>query len=190
MCRRLATSSFDASKPPYYPSFLTRVDVRVLLHVALLVETLAAVGARVGPGVRVDQQVRGQRGRALERLAALATHEAPVLGVDGAMLVKADRVAEGLLAHVAGVGARARVRTSHVHFKSVGRGERLAALGAFVRSRRGRGRGGGGQGRGLRRGESGNREDFRQGRAGQEETRVRFEETQVVPVEARVWRGP
>ena len=161
------------------------MDVRVLFHVALLVEALAAVGARVGAGVRVDQQVRGQRGRALERLAALATHEAPVLGVDGAMLVKADRVAEGLLAHVTGVGARARVRTSHVHFKAVGRGERLAALGALVRRRRRRGRG-----RGLRRGESGNREDFRQGRGGQEETRVRFEKTQVVLVETRVWRGP
>ena len=44
--------------------------VRVLLHVRLLVEPLAAVLAGVGPCVGVDQQVGGQRGRPCERLAA------------------------------------------------------------------------------------------------------------------------
>ncbi len=43
----------------------------MLLHVGLLVEALAAVGARVGPGVRVDEQVGRERRGALERLAAL-----------------------------------------------------------------------------------------------------------------------
>lgn len=47
------------------------MNVRVLLHVGLLVEALAAKLARVRSGVRVDQQVCGQRGRPLERLAAL-----------------------------------------------------------------------------------------------------------------------
>jgi len=47
------------------------VDVGVFLHVRLLVEPFAAVLARVGSGVRVDQQVRGQSGRPLERLPAL-----------------------------------------------------------------------------------------------------------------------
>ena len=51
------------------------MDVGVFLHVGLLVETLAAVLARVGPRVRVDQQVRRQRRRAFERFAALSTLE-------------------------------------------------------------------------------------------------------------------
>ena len=34
-------------------------------------ESLAAVLARVGPRVRVDEEVRGERGAPLERLAAL-----------------------------------------------------------------------------------------------------------------------
>lgn len=49
---------------------LTRVNVCVLLHVRFLVEPLATELAGVGPGVRVDEEVRGQSGGALERLAA------------------------------------------------------------------------------------------------------------------------
>ena len=52
---------------------LTCVYVRVLLHVGLLVEPLPAVLARVRPRVRVDQEVRGEGGAALETLAALIT---------------------------------------------------------------------------------------------------------------------
>lgn len=52
---------------------LTCVNVGVLLHVRLLVEALATELAGVGPGVRVDEQVGGQRGRALE---GFATHPA------------------------------------------------------------------------------------------------------------------
>lgn len=46
------------------------MDVRVLLHVGLLVKPFAAELARVRPGVRVDQQVRGQRGRPFKRFSA------------------------------------------------------------------------------------------------------------------------
>lgn len=49
---------------------LTSVNVCVLLHVRFLVEPLATELAGVGPGVRVDEEVRGQSGGALERLAA------------------------------------------------------------------------------------------------------------------------
>lgn len=45
----------------------------MLLHVGLLVEALATVLARIGPCVRVDEQVRGQGRGPLELLAALAT---------------------------------------------------------------------------------------------------------------------
>ena len=58
---------------------LTCVDERVFLHVWLLVEPLPAVLARVGPRVRVDEQVRGQRGGALEAFAADFAAEAPLL---------------------------------------------------------------------------------------------------------------
>lgn len=39
---------------------LASMDIGVLLHVGLLVEALVAVGARVGPRVRVDEQVGRQ----------------------------------------------------------------------------------------------------------------------------------
>lgn len=50
---------------------LTGVNVCMFLHVGLLVEPLPAVLARVGPGVGVDQQVRGQGAGPLEGFTAL-----------------------------------------------------------------------------------------------------------------------
>ena len=51
----------------------TCVDVRVFLHVRLLVESFAAVLAGVGSRVAVDEQVRGEGARALKTFAALFT---------------------------------------------------------------------------------------------------------------------
>ncbi len=48
----------------------TGVNVCVFLHIRLLVEPLAAVLAGVRPRVRVDEQVRGEGGGALEWFAA------------------------------------------------------------------------------------------------------------------------
>lgn len=55
------------------------MNVGVLLHVRLLVEALATELARVGPSVRVDEQVGGQRGRALEGFATHSALEAALL---------------------------------------------------------------------------------------------------------------
>lgn len=60
---------------------LACVDERVFLHVGLLMEPLAAVLAGVRPRVRVDEQVRGQRGGALE---GFATH----LALEALFLIK------------------------------------------------------------------------------------------------------
>ena len=57
------------------------MNVGVLLHVGLLVEPLSAVLARVRPRVRVDEEVRGERGAPLERLAALLARERPLVRV-------------------------------------------------------------------------------------------------------------
>ncbi len=81
----------------------------MFLHVRLLVEAFAAVLTWVGPRVAVDQQVRGQRRRPLERLAALLAAEAALLAVHGAVLTQADGVTERLLADVALVGAPSAV---------------------------------------------------------------------------------
>ena len=62
-------------------SHLTCVYVGVFLHVGLLVEPLSAVLARVRPRVRVDEEVRGERGAPLERLAALLARERPLVRV-------------------------------------------------------------------------------------------------------------
>lgn len=55
------------------------MDESVLLHVRLLVEPLPAVLARIRPRVRMDEQVRGKRGGALEAFAADFAAEAPLL---------------------------------------------------------------------------------------------------------------
>ena len=49
----------------------TCVDVGVLLHVALLVEPLPAVGAGIGSRVTVYEEVRGQGAGSLKGLSAL-----------------------------------------------------------------------------------------------------------------------
>ena len=97
---------------------LTGVYVGVLLHVGLLVEALAAELARVGARVGVDEQVRGERRRALERLAALAALERPVGAVNGPVLAQTDRVTERLAARAALVRTTsAAVRTTTVHLR-------------------------------------------------------------------------
>lgn len=45
--------------------------VGVLLHVGLLMESLAAILAGIRSGIAVDEQMRGECRGALERLAAL-----------------------------------------------------------------------------------------------------------------------
>lgn len=50
---------------------LTRMNVGVLLHVGLLMESLAAILAGIRSRVAVDEQMRGEGRGALERFAAL-----------------------------------------------------------------------------------------------------------------------
>ena len=52
---------------------LTCVDVGMFFHVRFLVKPLATVLARVGPGVRMYEQMCGERRRALEGLFTLFT---------------------------------------------------------------------------------------------------------------------
>lgn len=54
---------------------LTRVYVRVLLHVGFLMEPLSAKLTRIRSRVGMDQQVRGQRGRPFKRFATLFAFE-------------------------------------------------------------------------------------------------------------------
>lgn len=49
-----------------FVGLFTGVNVRVFLHIRLLVEPLAAELAGVRPGVRVDEQVCGESGGALK----------------------------------------------------------------------------------------------------------------------------
>jgi len=69
------------------------------------VESFAAELAWVGSGVGVDEQVRGQRRRSFEALAALAALEAALGTVHCSVLTQADRVAERLTTCVAFVRA-------------------------------------------------------------------------------------
>ena len=95
----------------------TCMNVGVLLHVWLLVETFPAVLARVGTGVRVDQQMCRQRGGALEALAALFTGEAAFLAVHSAMLTQTHDVTKRLVTYVTSVRTLIRVSASNVDFQ-------------------------------------------------------------------------
>ena len=54
------------------------MNVGVLFHVGFLMEALSAVLTWIGPGVGVDEEVRGERRRALEGLSALLALETRV----------------------------------------------------------------------------------------------------------------
>ena len=109
------------------------MNVRVLLHVRLLVEALPAVLARVGARVAVDEQMSGQRRRPLEALAALFTLECAFVCVYRPVLRETDSMSECLIAHVTSVRPLPAVRPSHVNLKSVRRREQLLARDALVR---------------------------------------------------------
>ena len=72
------------------------MNVCVLLHVGFLMETLAAVHARVRSRVGMDEQVRGQCRRALEAFAAGFTLKAAFLRVRRSVLRERERMAEAL----------------------------------------------------------------------------------------------
>ena len=67
----LPFSVFNEGLEIHTTVYLTRMYIRMLLHVALLMKPFIAMCACVRPRVRVDEQVRGQGARALEALAAL-----------------------------------------------------------------------------------------------------------------------
>ena len=65
------TKPLHTTGPTQSPRVRTCVYVGVLLHVRLLVESLAAILARIRSSVRVDQEVSGQRWAPLEAFATL-----------------------------------------------------------------------------------------------------------------------
>lgn len=76
--------------------------VGVLLHVALLMESLAAELAWIRPRVRVYEQVRAKGARSLEGLAALLALEHLLRRVHGTVLRQANFVAKRLVAQFTG----------------------------------------------------------------------------------------
>ena len=148
---------------------VTCVNVRVLLHVGLLMKTLAAVLTRIGAGVAVDEQVGGERRRTLEPFAAEVALEAAVLAVGGdAVLVEADGVGERLRrAEIAvhgddaGDGGGRAPRISGVSFAD---GDGGSAAAAEKRTFRGDGDGGCDAGVGGRRRRPVRRRQLRRGR--------------------------
>lgn len=65
-----------------FMGLFTGVNVRVFLHVRFLVEPLPAELTGVRPGVRVNEQVSGQSGRAFEGLTTHFTLKAFLLRVN------------------------------------------------------------------------------------------------------------
>jgi len=81
---------------------LTGVYISVLLHIALLVESLAAELARVRSRVRMDQKVSAERARSFEGFTALLAFEHFLCGVHSPVLCETDFMAEGFIAQLAG----------------------------------------------------------------------------------------
>jgi len=81
---------------------LTGVYISVLLHIALLVESLAAELARVRSRVRMDQKVSAERARSFEGFTALLAFEHFLCGVHSPVLSETDFMAEGFIAQLAG----------------------------------------------------------------------------------------
>lgn len=90
---------------------LAGVNIRVLLHVGLLVKPLATVLAGKRARVRVDEHVRGERGGAFEALAAVRTGKHLFVRVYVHVLLKTDGMPERLPAYVALEGSTTRVRS-------------------------------------------------------------------------------
>lgn len=93
------------------------MNVGVLLHVALLMESLPAELTWVRSRVRVYQQMGSQSAGPLEPLAALLALEHLLRGVHGSVLRQADLVAEGFVAELAGEGSLAVVGSPRVHLE-------------------------------------------------------------------------
>lgn len=87
------------------------MNVGVLLHIALLMESLSTVFAWIWSRIGVDQQMRGECAAPLECLAALTTCELLLVVVHRHVLLQRDLMAEALLAYravewtTAGVGS-------------------------------------------------------------------------------------
>lgn len=77
---------------------LTRVDVRVFLHVALLMESLATELTRIWSGVGMDEQMSAEGAGPLEGFTALFALKDFFRGVDSSVLGQTDLVAEGFVA--------------------------------------------------------------------------------------------
>ena len=73
----------------------------VLLHVGLLVEALVAKFAREPAFARVDEQMRRERGAALERLATIPALVGLRVRVHDHVLLQAYRLGKNLVAYVA-----------------------------------------------------------------------------------------
>lgn len=93
------------------------MNVGVLLHVALLMESLPAKLTWVRSRVRVYQQMGSQSTGTLEPFAALLALEHLLRGMHGSVLRQTDLVAEGFVAELAGEGSLAVVRSPCVHLK-------------------------------------------------------------------------
>lgn len=102
----------------------------MFLHVALLVESFATVLAGVGPRVRVYQEMSGQCGASLERLAALFAFERFFGRVYGPVLAETYFVAERFVAHFTGEGPFTGMRSPSVYFQAVRRAEHFVAFDA------------------------------------------------------------
>jgi len=109
---------------------VTGVRVRVLLHVGLLVERLAAVRAAERADVGVDQQVRAERRRAPERLATVSARIRPVGTVLEPVARQAGHVTERLVAR----GALERTLARHMRAPRVHLHTPLSRRAAIVTS--------------------------------------------------------
>lgn len=116
------------------------MNIRVFFHVWLLMKSFATILTRIGPRVRVNEQMSWERARSLEALATLGALEASLLLMRcRSMMLQADRMSELLVTLIALVLkatlAIVCVRASRVHLEAVRRAELLLALVTLITAR-------------------------------------------------------
>lgn len=106
----------------------TCMDVSVLFHVTLLMESFATILTWVWPSVRVDQEVGRECRWPFEGLPALLALKGLLCRMNGSMLTQTDFMTKSFVAQFAGKGSLSWMRSPSMDFQAMRGTEHLVTL--------------------------------------------------------------
>lgn len=95
------------------------MNIGVLFHVRLLMESFITMRTRIGAGVRMNHHVGAQGRRTFERFATLFAIERFIRRMNHPMMIQADGVAKSFVAFFARKRTPTGMNTTDVNLKSV-----------------------------------------------------------------------